>query len=146
VQDADGATWWDFNGREFGAGLELDLYEWITHEQAQIEVVMHVEGMAPGINAGAVVELRDEEGIRFYRTAEWAELRPEGGKGTLIVVTKPGDAQMRNGLPTLRTYLHNREGGALRMASIQVYLRAPNPLIYGLFTPVPRHVPYGAKQ
>jgi hypothetical protein len=145
-QGPDGATWWDFQGREFGAGLELELDEWDMHARTQIEILMHVECLAPGGDAGAVVELRDANGLRFYRTAEWAELRPAGGRGTLIVATQPGDAHMHSALPTLRTYLHNRSGADLRLASIEVYLRASNPLYYGLFTPVPQHVPYGTKQ
>ena len=142
VMDIDtDILFWDFNGREFGAAVELEL-DATRSPHDLYEVVATVSSAVPLLDAALVIELRDSSGTVFYRTAEWRELRPHGGEGELIVAACPADAGMRRPVHTLKAYIHSRDLGPLLVQGLQVYLRSGDPDRYGLFGPIPRHHPY----
>ncbi len=132
-----GMHWWDLTGREYGVSVQLGMDNLFEHPQDVFEVVALLDAHDPNTDAGLVVELKNDAGVVFYRTAEWKELRSGAGMSTLLVATKPADAGRNQGPFTLQAYVHNRQGARLGLASLAVHKRAGNPLVYGLFSPLP---------
>lgn len=130
-----GAPAWDLSGREFGIALELLLDTLVDHPQQQVEVVADVWSSAPLTNAGWIAHQLVGDSTVFYRGGDVRGLLPGGRSASLIVATHRGDAMGLKGPVQLKTYLHNREQGALFITRVSVYLREENPVQFGMVEP-----------
>lgn len=135
--DSAEVRYWDYEGREFGILVGLDL-DTVPHmEQDLFEVGADLYLPAGPVNAGLVVELKDGDSTVFYRTAELMDLRWEGlgQRATLVVAAHPADAGLRGRSTLLRAYLYNRNGAPLGVVGMGVTQRHGNPVEQGITGP-----------
>ncbi len=129
---------WDHSGREYGVlvAMALDTVAQRADDLVEIHARLFLPG--PTQDVGLVVELKHGDSTVFYRTAELDDLllteAPQ--EVTLIVATRPGDAQLRDAPLLLRAYLHNRSGAAIGVRAMHVVLREGNPVVHALSGPI----------
>ncbi|HRO99572.1 MAG TPA: hypothetical protein PLN54_09090, partial [Flavobacteriales bacterium] len=115
--------------------LELLLDTLVDHPQQQVEVVADVWSPAPLADAGWIAHQLHGDSTVFYRGGDAHGLLPGGWSASLIVATHRGDAVGVQGPVKLKTYLHNRQRGALYITRVSVFVRQENPVQFGMVEP-----------
>lgn len=136
VKDSSGsAIAWDYSGREFGADISIALDSATGHDLDQIEVIADVEYFDALTDAVIIADVKAGDTAVYYRGGE---LRPHvAGAAPLVVAIQPAFAGATAEAPVLKTYVYNRNKGNLHVRRITVLRRAPNPVVHGMFEPVP---------
>lgn len=136
VKDSLGhALAWDYTGREFGADINFALDTATNDPLEQIEVIAEVEYFDEFTDAAVIADVKAADSPVFYRGGD---VRPHGpGAASLVVAVHPSDADSVTVAPIMKTYVFNKNKGRLHVKRISVLRRSANPVIYGMFEPVP---------
>jgi len=126
---------WDYSGREFGMAFTMTLDTLGLEPQEQIEVIADVEFFDELTDAAIIVDVKVGDSTVFYRGGD---LRPHGvGAASLVVAMRRADVGTVTGPLVVKTYVFNRNKGALHVKRIDVMRRSANPVVYGTLEPVP---------
>ena len=129
---------WDFTGHEYGAVYDAPVYELAKGANDVIEVRADFASIDPQSDMSLVVELKQGDITRFYRSAELKDaLRLTGGT-SLIAAVKLADIPGHGAGLRLRTYLFNKSRRSAWISGLGLRVRVGNPVLYGLFQPIER--------
>lgn len=137
LDSANGRTYWDFNGREFGAMIDLDMTAAMTLPDDLFEVIVDVDNPAPKTDMAVILEIKVGDSLALYKGGDLDRYNATGPV-SLVVATARTHALRRGGRVRLNAYIYNRGLAPVKVYRIRVYRRDANPLQNALFNPVPR--------
>ena len=131
----DSTPVWNYDDREYGVDITIDLDSVCTDPFDMIEVVAEVEGWSAETNAAVIADIRSGDSTVHYLGGELKPLVRASQRTALITAFRPVDVRVEGPL-TLKTFVHNRSSSPLRLRSIAVYRREANPIQYGTLDPI----------
>lgn len=127
---------WDLSGRMYGIKFERPVDTLVQGPNDLIEVSADVELGAGNGELTLVAELLAGDSSVFYRSTAAKDLGITKGRTTLITTIKLSDIPGNGRGRMLRTYLNNPGSGAAWISSVQVAVRAGDPVLYAFFRPL----------
>lgn len=124
---------WDLSGREWGADLEMGVYQLARMDNDVIELTADVAGSAPNCGLRLVVELHAGDSTVFYRSEQ---LAPGTGRRKLWVAVKLADMDDHGQTMRLKAYLWNEGMKAVHVSALGLQVREGDPWLYGFYQPL----------
>lgn len=123
---------WAMGGHAFGLVFERSVYAMRSGDNDVLEAALDVVDPAPGCDVRLVMELKEGDRTIKYSSST----TPRAGGGRLFVATPLSDLPRHGQGTKARIYVWNPGLHAVRIASIEIRVRAGNPWLYGFFQPL----------
>ena len=128
---------WDFTGHEFGAVFGSPVYELVRSDNDVLELRADLEHVDPLSDLALVVELKEGDSTRFYRSSSMIDQRASASPHhALIVALKLSDIPGHGQAQQLRAYIWNKGKRAAWISALSVQVRDGDPVLYGFYQPI----------
>lgn len=123
---------------EFGPTFSKPYYKIITNVYNQLNAELHVRNLPLNCKASVVFSIEDST-----KSFVWFEkplrdfIRADSTEGIARITYNMRDVELGSAKPNIKVYVWNKAFESFTVDAMQVELEEGNPLIYGLFEPVP---------
>jgi len=128
-------VYWDFGGQDFGIGFSYALDTIMSNSIDLFEVVIEVSNPGAGTEMAMVLEMLNNNGQVFYKTADLGTYAA-GGPVEMVVAASPSYVRRDDRPDNLKTYVFNMGLASVHVYAIRIYRREGNPIQNALFAPV----------